>query len=195
MMAALLNDDNTSVSPVSRKSCLFTGNNASLLSFENERIVNEFYGNENQLWKLIYKGSRDGFLSTDFHRYCDQKGPTLTIISTKDGAYLFGGYTSVPWSTSIGYKYDPTAFLFILKTPTTNIAKKYSVIEHIIQIDHAVLHRKDYGPCFGKGDLYISSDCSRNRSSYIHIGQSYMTTESANVKHFNVEEIEVYALL
>lgn len=188
-------NDDTSVSPPLRKDYLFTGTHASLLSFANEGIVNEFYGNENQSWKLIYKGSRDGLLSTDFHRCYDQKGPTVTVISTVDSAYLLGGYTSVPWSISTSYKYDPTAFLFILKSPVLNLVRKYPIIEDPKETDRAVLHRKDCGPCFGRGDLYVSSDCTRTRNSYLHIGQSYLTTESPYIKHFNAEEIEVYALL
>ena len=46
-------------------------------------------------WHLIYKASRDGFRASDFHRCCDNKGETVSVIHTT-GGYLFGGYTDVP---------------------------------------------------------------------------------------------------
>jgi hypothetical protein len=34
----------------------------------------------NQKWKLLYRGSRDGFSAKAFHSKCDYKANTLTII-------------------------------------------------------------------------------------------------------------------
>jgi hypothetical protein len=45
----------------------------------------------NNEWNLLYKGSRDGFNAKDFHRLCDNKGPTITVIRTAQGK-LFGFY-------------------------------------------------------------------------------------------------------
>ena len=38
----------------------------------------------------------DGWAVTTFHRQCDGKGPTVTIIKVSN--YIFGGYTDVSWS-------------------------------------------------------------------------------------------------
>ena len=48
---------------------------------------------------LLYRGSRDGWLSSDFHKHCDNKGPTVTLIKvvTTGGKYIFGGYTDQSW--------------------------------------------------------------------------------------------------
>jgi hypothetical protein len=43
----------------------------------------------NDEWCLLYKGSRDGFNAKDFHRLCDNKGPTITVIRTRQGR-IFG---------------------------------------------------------------------------------------------------------
>ena len=37
----------------------------------------------------------DGATPTDFHRCCDNKGPTLVVI--KSGKNVCGGYTSKSW--------------------------------------------------------------------------------------------------
>ena len=31
-------------------------------------------------WRLVYRGSRDGFAARDFHRCCDDQGPTLMLV-------------------------------------------------------------------------------------------------------------------
>ncbi len=35
-------------------------------------------------WTLLYRGSRDGFGTKDFHLKCDNKSPTLTIIKAQE---------------------------------------------------------------------------------------------------------------
>ena len=47
---------------------------------------------------LLYRASRDGWAASNFHYYCDNKGPTVTVI--KSGNYIFGGYTEQPWQSS-----------------------------------------------------------------------------------------------
>jgi hypothetical protein len=37
-------------------------------------------GKPPQLGEMLYSGSKNGFMSTDFHRHCDHKGPTLAIV-------------------------------------------------------------------------------------------------------------------
>ena len=45
--------------------------------------------------KLLYRASRDGWTASNFHSYCDNKGPTVTVV--KSGNYIFGGYTDTSW--------------------------------------------------------------------------------------------------
>ena len=70
--------------------------------------------------KLLMRGSEDGFTAEQFHRLCDRKGPTLTVVRSEPGMvgkdYICGGYSSVSWQcppfpTDVP---DPKAFLFSL---------------------------------------------------------------------------------
>ena len=45
--------------------------------------------------KLLYRASSNGWAASNFHSYCDNKGPTVTVI--KSGNYIFGGYTDQSW--------------------------------------------------------------------------------------------------
>ena len=46
---------------------------------------------------LLFRATTDGKTPSDFHRCCDNKGPTLLVI--KSGEYIFGGYTSKSWTS------------------------------------------------------------------------------------------------
>ena len=46
-------------------------------------------------WVLCYRASAHGWAVNTFHSRCDGKNNTITII--KNGQYVFGGYTDIPW--------------------------------------------------------------------------------------------------
>ena len=50
---------------------------------------------------LLYRASRDGWNSFEFHRQCDDKGPTITVV--KVGTNLFGGYTEQSWDGTCSF--------------------------------------------------------------------------------------------
>ena len=62
----------------------------------------------------------------DFHRFCDKKGWTLTIVETTED-FIFGGFTTAEWESPPGDKFiskpDPHSFLF-----SVNQACKYPFV-------------------------------------------------------------------
>ena len=62
---------------------------------------------------LLYRGSRDGWTASDFHRLCDGKGPTVVLYYTSKDR-VCGSFTSVSWQSEGGNKEDHEAFLFSL---------------------------------------------------------------------------------
>ena len=48
--------------------------------------------------RLLYRGSRDGFEANDFHKNCDNKGSTLSIVKSNKGN-IFGLWTDISWSS------------------------------------------------------------------------------------------------
>ena len=46
---------------------------------------------------LLFRASDDGKRPGDFHRCCDNKGPTLVLIKSEE--YIFGGYTVQSWDS------------------------------------------------------------------------------------------------
>ena len=47
---------------------------------------------------LLYRGSKDGWDASDFHRLCDKKGPTVTLVKSSAGR-VSGGFTTVSWTS------------------------------------------------------------------------------------------------
>jgi hypothetical protein len=63
----------------------------------------------NDKWSLLYRGTRDGFGSHDFHTKCDNHSNTLTIFKAKESEFIFGGFTSVEWDSSV-HTMEPEIF-------------------------------------------------------------------------------------
>ena len=56
-------------------------------------------GTKDLLWLLCYRASLHGWEAGTFHRRCDKKNHTVTII--ENASYVFGGYTDIPWGNII----------------------------------------------------------------------------------------------
>ena len=115
-------------------------------------------------------GSRDGFSNQAFHETCDGCSPTITIVLLHNGR-IFGGYTSIPWSSIGGPHADEEAFIFTL-TDGTAIEEGGRPPCRLFQFQnrgYAVWHAKDQGPLFGAGagaDLGLNLDnMQRSRSN------------------------------
>ena len=142
-------------------------------------------------FELIYTASINGDDDKNFHKNCDGKGPTVTIVKSKNG-YIFGGYLTVPFSYDRQSHYDDKAFLFSL----TNM-KKFPIKLK----EHAVFHyNKGWGPYIGykdKCDLAIKSECLSNKKSYCE-PTSYeferVDLIGSYEKNFEVEDYEIYLI-
>ena len=73
--------------------------------------IYEWTGGKNM--ELLYRGTRDGMSVDVFHNKCNNKGPTISLFKNEKG-YIFGGYTSVDWTSYDNYKSDPDSFIFTL---------------------------------------------------------------------------------
>ena len=172
----------------------------SILTKDQRNQLNQLceFDNE-QKFNLLYRASRDGFGSDIFHKLCDGKMNTLTIVKTTNG-YIFGGYTTVAWETSGNFKPDANAFLFTLVNPE-NKPLKLKISQNLA---HSIYCNSGYGPTFGGGhDLRIYSNSNLNQDSYSNLGHTYQSngyvygsTQAKNLLagsyNFQSLEIEVY---
>ena len=98
--------------------------------------------NTNEIkFELIFKMSENGDDCSDFHKYCDNKGPTLTLVKTKNNK-IFGGFTPLNWENKNIQKNDESNQTFIF---SLNLKKKYNLIK---QGDLGICCYSKYGPFF-----------------------------------------------
>ena len=168
-----------------------------IFDFKSEIMNTEFFNQLNKWinpekslkFELIFKASEDGDNCQTFHKICDGKGPTVTIVKSKNG-YIFGGYLTVPFSSDRKAHTDDKAFLFSL----TNM-KKFKILDP----EHAVFHyAKGWGPYIGRKDncdLAIKSECLSNKKSYCE-PSSYefkrIDLIGSDEKFFEVKDYEIY---
>ena len=123
-------------------------------------------------FKLLYRGSENGYSAKKFHELCDGHGPTFVIIHNQFGN-IFGGYTNVKWSSDdrhnaqshirrdayAKWKYDKDAFLFLIHSNDTKV--ECPQIMKVLRANRAVCHEKEHGPIFGVGyAIKIADKCN-----------------------------------
>jgi hypothetical protein len=150
-------------------------------------------------WKLLYRGSDDGFGASNFHKKCDGIANTVTIIlSTTDR--IFGGFTPVSWDSTSGYKPDPTnqSFVFRIKNTRQSDPRKFQLSNP----SRAICCSPSWGPTFGNGyDIAVADCCNQNTNSYTNLGKAYANDTGIDGKevftgefNFTVKEIEVFTI-
>ena len=128
-------------------------NKISIINKMNSEIINkkeeldliekrlkymEQFKNKNLSYNLIFRGTKDGKLPSDFHKKVDGKDKTITIIETTKGL-KFGGYIDKKWDSSGDWiDNDENCFIFSLSL------------------------MKIYNPIKGKDKYFFSSFCGPN---------------------------------
>jgi len=87
----------------------------------------------------IFRATRDGWDAEDFHRLCDNRGPTLCLVQAEDD-YISAGFTSIAWTAPEKWTdvEDASACVFAL-TDTLQVFKTKNP-------KRAVLHASWRGP-------------------------------------------------
>jgi hypothetical protein len=176
--------------------------NSNLLTGQQPaKLINLCEFSHKDKWTLLYRATRDGFDSNDFHSKCDGHSNTLTLCKAKETSFVFGGFTTVSWDDTNQYKFDSNAFLFSL-TNKDNQPCKMSIDDNRIQ--YAIECYSGYGPIFGRGnDICIRSDSNTTTHSSSNLGHTYKhsqygfnTNEAksflAGSQYFLLSEIEVF---
>ena len=119
--------------------------------------------------QLLYRATRDGFGSRDFHARCDGQGATVTVIKCTQG-YVFGGYADTAWDSQSGYTASPQAFLFSLRGPSGAGAVKLPMVQNH---QNAIYCAASSGPTFGGGhDLHVANGANSNTSCLLYTSPS-----------------------
>ena len=146
---------------------------------------------DNVDFSLIFRMSENGTKAEDFHKYCDNKGPSLVIIKTKTDR-IFGGFTPLDWTKKGELSYDEPFQTFIF---SINLKKIFNIKDNesgTIKCDG------NYGPVFGNWDFGLNKDMkvgetyATNKSSFLSNDNLELTGGNANNEKFETVELEVY---
>jgi len=142
------------------------GISVSLPDFGDVSALAEWIGKAPPQWRLLYKASRDGWATREFHGRCDGQGSTIVLVRLASG-HIFGGYTTIPWKTSGGLCPDPDSFLFSL---TDGKGRKPYKCPPVIREKGAVIHHAEFGPVWcGGADLSLRLDRQKLAESFSHL--------------------------
>ena len=158
-------------------------------------LIYEWIGHKNMT--LLYRGSKDGMTSKDFHEKCDNQGKTITLYRNIKGN-IFGGYASIPWSSEGDWKSAPESFVFTL-TNEFNIKPTKLLSKHDQKKRKELYHNKNYGPTFGNDfglyDNFTKKGWANKFKTYEDINgksRSLITGENENNSQLFINEIEVF---
>ena len=172
----------------------------SLIVKEDERkmICDWINPNVNIKTKLLYRVSRDGDGADIFHKYCDNKGPTITFAKISNG-YRFGGYSGISWTSQNKWVKDKDAFLFSLNN-------KLKIMNN--NTNTTVYHGSGYGPDFGNNnnELVINwltykcltgkqNFCDDSKSGFTFKNKDLVGVDTKGQYYFDVEDYEVYSII
>jgi len=145
-------------------------------------------------FEKIFIMNKNGSSSKDFHKYCDNNGPTLTLIKTINNK-IFGGFTPLNWDISGVDKIDENNQTFIFSLSSM---KKYDMIN---KDKSAICCNREYGPSFGASDFCILSNMKKGETyanevtNFLSNNNLELTGGEGNNEYFDVDNFEVLKVL
>ncbi|CAG8484692.1 4671_t:CDS:2 [Funneliformis mosseae] len=145
------------------------------------------------VFKLLLRGSRDGFGIDTFHNLCDNEGATIVVIKVQGSGEVVGGYNPINWNVGktskrdnfgrIAYRdqrcYTSNSFIFSLTNPNDpTLSRVNSPME-------SIYWNGNKGPYFGS-DL-----CMTNTSIWLSTQRSY-ERKIIQKEIFFAEDYEVF---
>uniref|UniRef100_U9UQT7 Kelch-like protein 17 n=1 Tax=Rhizophagus irregularis (strain DAOM 181602 / DAOM 197198 / MUCL 43194) TaxID=747089 RepID=U9UQT7_RHIID len=155
-------------------------------------IRNNFaYLKESYKFKLLLRGSRDGFTPKIFHELCDDKPNTVTFIKIKGIEEVIGGYNPITWKSSVDRGETKDSFIFSFK----NNDIKDSIISNVQDKKHAVVYGPSFGPQFGH-DIFIYSSNESTDYTTLYCSKNYYEKKIRDTEEYlSIEDYEVFQML
>ena len=170
--------------------------NETIFNCRHIGLLNKWIGNKPR-YSLIFKASLHGYTSEAFHKKCDGKAPTVTILKNQFGK-IIGGYTSSPWSLG-GSIADHSATTFVF---SMNLNKRFPI--NAERCEYALFGYQSYCAVFGGGHceatIFIGDHCN-SASSFTEVHTKDYNIDCTNLEfggsidgnyRFSINDYEVY---
>ncbi|GBC38719.2 hypothetical protein GLOIN_2v1473716 [Rhizophagus irregularis DAOM 181602=DAOM 197198] len=137
-------------------------------------------------FKLLLRGSRDGFSPDSFHRLCDNKPKTISIVKVKETEEILGGYNPLIWE-SCNHKFSQTNDSFTFSFTSTNLLKD-TILSRVKNSDYAIASNKESCLCFFNNLIVTGSKGYCSRLNY----EKVIRSEEGD---FDLEDYEVFQIV
>uniref|UniRef100_A0A1D1Y373 BTB/POZ domain-containing protein 9 n=1 Tax=Anthurium amnicola TaxID=1678845 RepID=A0A1D1Y373_9ARAE len=173
-------------------------NIASLISswIDDFKITNERELYLPYEFKLLLRGSRDGFTPKKFHTLCDNIPYTVTLIKIKDTDEIIGGYNPLIWKESRDGEYGKTDESFIFSFKNKNNLED-AILSRVKDVNKAISCHIECGPTFST-DIFVGveeNDCSKEYNFNWCKKQRYEKQIRDTENFFSIEEYEVFQVV
>ena len=136
-------------------------------------------------FKLLLRGSHDGFTPEKFHEICDKQACTVSIIKVKHSDEILGGYNPIEWKSDCSYGITKDSFIFSFKNEED--IGDY-ILSRVNNEKHAINNWFDHGPSFG-------SDLSTFSSGGYYKKWDYEKRVRETDGKFPVEDYETFQII
>ncbi|RIB18513.1 hypothetical protein C2G38_2085496 [Gigaspora rosea] len=139
-------------------------------------------------FKLLLRGSRDGFDAKTFHKLCDNISALIVVIKVENSNEILGGYNPLGWnSTNYGYAVAPDSFIFSLK----NENMKESILSRVNDQSNAFYYGQYYGPWF----FHFGHSVSYGPKKWIYVNNDSYQPPIRNADgQFSIDDYEVFQI-
>ena len=159
---------------------------------EENNFIIDCLGKRNLKFQKIYTMSKEGNeLYEEFHKFCDNKGPTLCLFKIQNRDIRYGGFASVSWDSNSGEKRDENAFIF-----SVNNKKMFKSTNY----NSSIFCKYNYGPFFGgnSDSSFAELWCCGKNSCGFYNNKIYKDSNkecTQGLYGFNLDELEVFQVI
>ena len=159
------------------------------------KLFDDFLTTQNFAFSLVYRASRDGDSSEEFHKRCDNIGPNITLIKS-DKNIKFGGFTIKDWKPleDSEEKEDPYSFCF-------SLGNNKKIYLHKTDKRKAIFCSNSYGPTFLKNIFTVEDGMLNKVCKSGKIEESFFDGMQKDFEitggdeEFKIKELEVFELV
>ncbi|RHZ72849.1 hypothetical protein Glove_236g66 [Diversispora epigaea] len=194
----------TRITPIPFSSNIITNEHVLEISSWIDKKETPYVGNHPYEFKLLARGSRDGFHVGTIYNICDRVANTIIILKVEGTGEILGGYNPLEWENNIDRcKENKESFVFSLKT--TNL--KNSILSRASNNCSSAIYNypKDLRLGFGR-DLWLIGNlknekkcCCLESSAYFKrirsdefISPTLFVPSEKSL--FSVEEYEIFQI-
>ena len=170
----------------------------SFITRKLSEIINDSHNSSKTIsWKLLFRASEHQFKARKFYEFCDDKGPTVTIVKANNR--IAAAYNCDIWdgrATEVKGKYWKNRNGVIVAIEED----KFSKFSRKLEEKRGAISYFYGGPAFGD-DLHLTDGCDQKDGStgssnlgVSYVGEGASPTRFFGAESFTVQEYEVYGI-